>query len=214
MKPYLLLTLGVLCATPYLLNSGYKRWGTRSNETHEPLPGDEIVPDAKASYTLASTIAATPSVVWPWLVQMGQGRAGFYTFEWIENLIGADIHNADTILPQFQSLNVGDEIRLTPNPYLGRLPGQFLVVDSLKVERVLVLRQTLPNGLMGSWSFVLRPQNGATRLLFRRRGNQLSLFDRLLQPGYLIMDLGMLHGIRKRAARGGSQYQSLRADGS
>ena len=69
--------------------------GEREDERGAPLPGDDIVPHPKTGYTMAITIRAAPSDIWPWLVQMGQGRGGFYTHEWVENLLSADIHNAD-----------------------------------------------------------------------------------------------------------------------
>lgn len=170
-------------------------------ERRERLPGDEIVAQPHAGYTLAITINADASDIWPWLVQMGQGRGGFYTHEWVENLLGAHIDNVDRIVPGWQQLELGDMIRLTPDPYLGQ-PGQLMTVADLWPLRALVFRQTVPNGTLGSWAFVLRPQlDGSTRLLLRRRGERPSLMDRLLWPGYLYMDRGMLHGIRERAER-------------
>jgi hypothetical protein len=163
------------------------------------LPGDEIVPRPTTGYTLAASIAAPPSVVWPWLVQMGQGRGGFYTHEWVEKLLGADIHNADAIVPEWQRIAAGDRIRLTPDPYLGH-PGQYLTVDQVAAPSALVLRQVMPNGATGSWAYVLRATaEGSTRLIFRRRANRPSLFDRIARPGYHYMDRGMLDGIRARA---------------
>jgi hypothetical protein len=101
---------------------------------------------------------------------MGQGRGGFYTHEWIENLLGADIHNADRVVSAWQRLEVGDNIRLTPDPYLGQ-PGQLMTVAEIQPERALVLRQTLPNGSPASWAFLLRTEgHGRTRILMRRRG--------------------------------------------
>jgi hypothetical protein len=131
---------------------------------------------------------------------MGQGRGGFYTHEWIENLLGAGMHNADRIISELQHLEVGDSIRLTPDPYLGGQPGQYIIVAQLECPRTLVFRQVLPNGAIGSWAYVLEstPQ-GTTRLLFRRRSSQPSLFDRIMEPGYYFMDMGMLSGIKKRS---------------
>lgn len=172
-------------------------------EAEERLPGDDLVPRAIAGYTLAKTIAAPPSAVWPWLVQIGQGRGGFYTHERIENLLRADIHNAKRIHPELQTLRVGDRIRLTPDPYLGR-PGQALDVAEIDPERALVLVQTLPNGSRGTWTFVLRPageREASTRLVMRRRGARPSLFDRVMGPGYYFMDRGMLSGLAQSASR-------------
>lgn len=200
MKRVTLLSIGVLLALPYALLPWYRRWGTRPAEPRQPFPGDSIVTDPKAEFTLAVSVAAPRSQVWPWLVQMGQGRGGFYTYEWIENILGAHIHNTDAILDPLQDLKVGDWVWLTPNPYVYDVPGQYLVVEEMLAPEHLVFRQTLPNGSTGSWAFVLRPEtDGSTRLIFRRRASELALIDRILEPGYFIMDRGMLLGIKKRA---------------
>jgi hypothetical protein len=192
-------TLLILSGAAYLTAPWYARWGTRDDECRALLPGDEIVPNPQTSYTLATTIEAAPSVIWPWLVQMGQGRAGFYTHEWVENLLGADIHNADRIVPGLQHLAVGETIRLTPELHLGQR-GQFMMVAEIQPRGALVFMQTLPNGTTASWALVLRSQNGhMSRLLSRRRGGKPSLFDRVMKPGYMFMDRGMLAGVRRRA---------------
>jgi hypothetical protein len=129
---------------------------------------------------------------------MGQGRGGFYSYETIENLLGADIHNADSIVPSLQGLKAGDTVWLTPNPYRGQ-HGQFTIVTYLETAHFLVLKQTMPNGATGSWAFVLNPRdNRSTRLLVRRRSTRPSIFDRVTAPGYVFMDRAMLRGIRKR----------------
>jgi hypothetical protein len=186
---------------PHVIREWYTRWGTDDEERRVRLPGDEIVARPQTDYTLAMTIQAPPSAIWPWLVQMGQGRGGFYTHEWVENLLGADIHNADRIVPAQQRLAVGDTVRLTPDPYLGH-PGQFMTVAEIEPQRTLVFSQTLPNGAPATWTLVLRPQDErTTRLLSRRRGGQPSVFDRVMRPGYVFMDRGVLHGIRRRVAK-------------
>lgn len=187
-----------LSSMPYLLLPWYSRWGTAPEERRAALPGDAFIPQSRTGYTMATNIRAAPAEVWPWLVQMGQGRAGFYTYEVIESLLGAGIRNVDSIVPTLQNLAVGDTVRLTPDPYHG-LPGQFLVVAEIQPQRALVFRQILPNGSPGTWSFVLIQHNDMTRLLFRRRGTRPSLFDRIMAPGYVLMDRGMLRGIRSRA---------------
>jgi hypothetical protein len=129
---------------------------------------------------------------------MGQGRAGFYTHEWVENLLGADIHNVDRVVPAWLQLEVGDRIRLTPDPYFGQ-PGQFMTVAEIQPERALVFPQTLPNGSPASWTFLLVPENNeTTRVVMRRRGGTPTLFDRVMAPGYAFMDRGMLLGLRRR----------------
>jgi hypothetical protein len=194
------LTLALVgLAAAYVILPLYARYAAFDDERRMALPGDDIVPAAVTGYTLAITVKAAPRQIWPWLLQMGQGRGGFYTHEWIENALGANIHNANHIVPELQELRSGDRIRLTPDPYFGQ-PGQFMTVAALDFERALVFRQTLPNGNPASWALVLRPQRrGSTRLLSRRRGGSPTLFDRLAKPGYLIMDRGVLRGIRRRA---------------
>ena len=71
-----------------------------------------------------------------WLMQMGQGRAGFYTHEWVEELLGASIKNADSVIEAFQYLSEGDSIRLTPDPYLGK-KGQYLSIGFILVLSLL-----------------------------------------------------------------------------
>jgi hypothetical protein len=177
------------------------RRGTSIAEASAALPGDSIVPQSRVGYTLAIAIAAKPHAIWPWIVQMGQGRGGFYTHEWVENLLRADIHNATRIVSELQTLNLGDRMRLTPDPYLGQ-PGQYLEVVHVEPNHALALRQRLPNGTNGSWAFVLRPDGErSTRPFFRRRGEKPSFFDRLMKPGYYFMDRGMLAGLKRRAER-------------
>jgi hypothetical protein len=179
----------------------YTRRGTKEHEWVAPIPGDDLVPDPKTGYTMAVSIRAASSEIWPWLVQIGQGRGGFYTHEWVENLLGANIHNTDRIVPAWQQLAVGDTVRLTPDPYLGQ-PGQFMTVAAIDPERMLVFRQTLPNGSAASWAFLLLPEDDATtRVVMRRRGGDPTLFDRVMAPGYAFMDKGMLRGLRRRAER-------------
>ena len=166
-------------------------------EAKAELPGDEIVKNPTQGYTMGTTIMAPASRVWPWLVQMGQGKGGFYTHEWVENILGADIHNADSILPRFQVLEVGDTIRLTPDPYF-RKQGQSMRVALVDSPFALVYKQVLPNGSLSTWSFTLRDKFNSTRLLFRRRGQMPAILDRVLKPGYYFMDNGMLSGIKQR----------------
>jgi hypothetical protein len=190
----------------------HRNWGATAEEAAESLPGDRLVPVADLQTTRAISIAAPVREVWPWLVQMGQGRGGLYTYEWIENLLGARIHNLDRIDPDLQRLEPGDQIRLTPEVYLGRIPGQFYVVREISPEHALVMLQQLPTGGLASWSFVLRPSGATrTRLVARARTSApASLAERvarqvellLLEPGYFVMERGMLRGIRKRAERG------------
>jgi hypothetical protein len=180
-----------------LLRRPVLTWGATSAEADGHLVGDELLPDADIVSTRAITIAAPPSAVWPWLVQMGPGeRGGAYTYDWIENLLGLNMHSADTVLEQFQHVEVGDVV---PDRY-GKPWMRYELVEP---ERALASRS-----LDGSWvwTFVLVEEGGWTRLLSRNRirvggslGGRLALA--LMEPGSLVMERKMLCGIKQRAER-------------
>lgn len=176
-------------------------WGTRDGEPSDALPGDEIVPQAEVVATRAVSIDAPPREVWRWLVQLGQGRGGFYSYAWLENLVGCDIQNADRIDPQWQRLAVGDDVRLHPD--------LALRVAAMVPERHLVLRGAGPVEASAppydfSWSFVLCPApDGGTRLIVRERYGYTRWWAGAVvepvQPVSFVMSAGMLRGIRDRA---------------
>jgi uncharacterized protein YndB with AHSA1/START domain len=136
--------------------------GATSEEYRRPLPGDTLVPDAAARVMHAVTIATSPERVWPWLVQMGSGRAGWYSYDWIDN----DGHpSATEIIPEFQ--------RIAPGDVLPSLPGatDSFIVAAVDPQRDLVLTVAAPGGSrVVSWEFFLEPLTpGWTRLLVRGR---------------------------------------------
>src|SRR5579871_5244070 len=122
-------------------------WGTTPGEADAPLPGDDLLADPDVVSTRAVSVAAAPSDVWPWLVQMGSGRGGAYTYDWIENLFGLDMHSAEEIRPELQDLQVGDELPLGSG-------GPSMVVEVLEPGHALVVRSTDGNWV---WAFVLIP---------------------------------------------------------
>ena len=97
----LVLVVGYLFIRPWHL-----RWGATTEDVSRAMPGDL----EHIGWTRDITIEAAPEEVWPWLMQWGQGRGGWYSYDWLENLLGFDIHTADRILPEYQDLNVGDPI--------------------------------------------------------------------------------------------------------
>lgn len=181
-----------------LLRRRMLTWGARPDEVDRELPGDDLLANADIVATRAITIDAAPSAIWPWLVQMGSGRGGVYTYDWIENLFGLGMHSADQILPEFQDLKVGDEYPLGPNRPTMR-------VEVLEPERVLAFRFQDQTWV---WIFALVPEDGVTRLLSRNRIATLhaSGLTRLvnmlvMEPGSLVMERKMLLGIKERAER-------------
>ena len=120
-----------LVATPFV-GQNRLRWGTQGTEATDPLPGDDLVPNPKWSYTLAVDVSAPADTVWPWIAQVGQRRGGFYSYQTLENMVGCKITNTDEILPQYQRPEVGGEIYLHPTAP----PMTIMVVDP---PRALVL---------------------------------------------------------------------------
>ena len=171
-------------------------WGARRDEVSRKLPGDELLTEPDIVSTRAVWVDAPTSSVWPWLVQMGPGRGGAYTYDWIENLFGLGMHSADEILPQYQDLQVGDAQRLGKH-------GPLLRVAVFEAERSLVLRSDDGQWV---WAFSLVPEEAGTRLISRNRiaTPGVPLPVRLLnllvmEPGSLIMERKMLLGIKQRA---------------
>ncbi len=192
----------------------YRKWGATDAEVHRSLPGDDLVPHPKGDYTHAITIRASAADIWPWLVQMGQGRGGFYSYELLENLVGSDIHNADRIIPEFQHLEVGDSVRMHPKsgyPYVVAAiePGRALVLQTrvdTQTGKTFELTGTMPKRYLNfSWVFFLDELNeGPTRLVSRSRNDWNRSFKNALVFGVfgpisLVMDRKMLLGIKQRA---------------
>jgi hypothetical protein len=172
-------------------------WGATSEEAVQGLPGDDLLDPADIVATRAIGIDAPPSAIWPWLVQMGPGRAGAYTYDWIENLFGLNMHSVDQIHAEWQNLNVGDVLRSREDR-----PG--MRVEILDPERVLSNRSEAGDWV---WTFALVPENGSTRLISRNRiaikgaaaGQRLGML--VMEPGSLVMERKMLLGIKQRAER-------------
>ena len=201
----LALAAGLEAATYPLWRDWCLTWGAAGGEVTRPLAGDDLIPDAPLVSTRAIGIAATPDAIWPWLVQMGPGRGGAYTYDWAENIFGLNMHSADTIIPEFRDLAVGDGFGL------GR-HGPVLRVAMLDPRRSMVLRSD--DGAW-TWSFTLTaadsPGPPATRLISRNRFRQppsplsRAVTRYLMEPGSLVMERKMLLGIKERAERRGDE---------
>ena len=175
------------------------------------MPGDEIVPDPSGQTMHAITVHAPPEAVWPWIVQMGYHRGGWYTYGWVDRYVWhIDNPSADRILPEFQRLGVGDTV---PD---GEPGTAWYVVERLEPNRSLVLhstthippamRERFPQARVDwTWTFVLEPTaGGATRLLLRVRPTSSpwwlrASFHLLIVPSDFVMARSMLRGIKARA---------------
>jgi hypothetical protein len=190
------------------------QWGSSAGERDMALPGDELVADSSLTSTRAISIAAPVEAVWPWIAQLGQGRGGFYSYDLLENLVGCDIHSVDRIDPRWQSIAVGDDVRLHPDVGLR--------VARLDQGAALVLRGGIPMGRVAppydfTWAFIVRARaDGTTRLVVRERYAYTRRWSALLvEPVELIsfmMSRRMLRGIKARAERAEVETSEPRPD--
>jgi len=192
------LASAVVAAYPVLWRTRCLTWGATADEVSGQMPGDDLMPDPDQQTTRAITIEAPPGAIWPWLVQMGSGRGGAYTYDWIENLFALNMHSANEILPEFQDLKVGDAL-----PLGSKAPR--LLVEVLDPDRALVVRSEDGNWV---WAFGLYPDGKHTRLVSRNRiktpgasAPARLAYTVVMEPGSLVMERKMLLGIKQRAER-------------
>ena len=188
---------GTVVTSP-LSRTWYSSWGASEHEETMTLPGDDIVPEPELTSTRAITIQAPKSAVWPWLVQMGQGRGGLYSYERLENLIGCDMHNADHIIPEYQHLEIGDKVRLVPE-------GKDLYFDVARIDPGYAIILSGDNPAT-TWAFILEShENDSTRLLVRWRQDYEPTFGNIVgwryvtDPITFVMERKLLQGIKVRA---------------
>ena len=170
-------------------------------ETKRVLPGDDLIPEPLGSFTHAVTIGCAPGEVWPWIAQMGADRAGWYSYDGVDN---GGRPSAEEILPQFQHVVPGDVFPWLPGALGGFVvsavdPGRHLVLSALDPERAPIV----------TWAFVLEPgpQARSTRLLVRVRGSHAYQFHglpqwvvkRIVPAGHYVMERKQLLGIARRA---------------
>jgi hypothetical protein len=203
-------TTGGVVASVYMLavRPWHMRWGATDAEVAETLPGDELLPDAQVVSTRAITIQASAADAWPWIAQLGEGRGGFYSYTWVENLLGCRMQNADRVIPEFQDPHVGDRIWLARWWNERYDAPSYLIVAAVEPDRIFTLQSPTAEGesTTFSWAFVLREQGeGRTRLLVRSRSRWVTglrgeLFSRAIgEPAHFVMERKMMLGIQQRA---------------
>ena len=190
-RPVVLVLSVALAALGYLrIRRPILTWGATEAEAAGPLPGDELLPAADGVSTRAVDIDAPPDDVWPWLAQMGPSpRGGAYTYDWIENLLGLNMHNVDRVLPEFQNPQPGDTIDLGSNR---------MRLELVEPRRALAWRSDDGNWL---WTFVLLDRGETTRLISRNRFRLPSLVARIgmlpMEPASLVMERRMLREVKR-----------------
>jgi hypothetical protein len=175
-----------------LLRRPILTWGSTELEAISPLPGDDLLEDADGIATRAISIDAPVTAVWPWIAQIGPSpRAGAYSYDWIENFLGLNMHSADHVLAEFQHPQVGETIGLGSNQ---------MRLERVEPEHVLAWRSQDGNWV---WTFVLGGEGNRTRLISRNRFRLPTPIARLgmlpMEPASLVMERKMLRGIKQRA---------------
>jgi hypothetical protein len=178
-----------------LLRPWHRRWGATDDEVAAPMPGDELLPHAQYRCSRAITIAAPPAEVWPWLVQVGYRRGGWYADDLLDNF---GWPSARQILPEFQDLHVGQHLAWGP---------RASERSAFRVESFLAPEWLLWRMPSRTWAWRLVPlSDGRTRLI-----NRIHTVYEWSRPGWVLgtvllcevadyaMMRRMLRGIRDRA---------------
>ena len=189
-------------------------WGATPAELRRAWPGDELSPGATEISTRALTIHAPIEHVWAWLVQIGQDRAGFYSYTWLENLFRCAMPRVEHIVSEWQERTLGDTVWLARRDrYRGEarqkvvqlIRGHVLTLASPS-DWGRILRRETSHG--GTWAFILAPLDlNATRLVVRSRGPEApTFFGRLFwravfEPAHFIMERKMMLQVKMLAER-------------
>jgi hypothetical protein len=186
-------------------------WGATEAEVGRQWPGDELVPDVRSRAVRAVTVDAPPERVWPWIMQIGRDRGGFYSYAWLENLIGADIENVERLIPGLAERRPGDTVWMGPPT---RFRGEArMVVGAIQPGRAMVLVAPADAGSVlaggpareGVWSFVVEPGPAAsTRLVMLSVSGEPVRFSRLGQlvfwePAHFVMERRMMLTVKRLA---------------
>ena len=199
-------------------------WGASADEARLLLPGDELVAPPAAQVTRAVTINAPVEQVWPWVIQLGADRGGFYSYDWLENLFRLGIHSATRVVPEWQTRQIGDLVFAnrggTGGWYVMEVvPDSALVLKMADPKQGRPARRDAGLGWEFLWTFAVRPlPDGRTRLLVRERtgfGRRLLRF--LMAPVGVVsflMTRKMLLGIKRRAEDAAGAAGSTATSGS
>ena len=196
--------------SPFLRDTR-RHWGLSEETAARAYPGDDLVPHPRWSWTHGIEIDAAAEEVWPWVAQVGADRAGFYSYQWLENIVGCDVKNAETLHPDWRPV-VGQQLLLHPAPEAPRLeiaavePGRWFVAFARADEQA---RTAGRPWAAASWLFHVEPLGpDRCRLVSRHRAacsedlaTRLAAGPTLLEPVAFAMDRRMLLGVKERAER-------------
>jgi hypothetical protein len=198
-------------------------WGAGAEGVARRYPGDELVPEPRWGWTHAIQVEAPAADVWPWVTQIGADRGGFYSYEWLENIVGCQVRNAAEIHPEWAARE-GGELHLHPKAPPLRIvsvqPGRALVAYMPPVYTLSDARQgkspqsagsarSRDRWMAASWLFLVEPDGPARcRVISRYRcgtsddlSSRLQFGPAIIEPVSFAMDRRMLIGIKQRAER-------------
>ena len=180
-----------------LLTPWMDRWGVMEQEINATFPGDELMVKPASFVNRAVTIHARPEQIYPWIVQLGAGKGGYYSYTWLETyLLNCPLVNADRIHTEWQDLQVGDEVKMCPQQ---SGPPPYTVV-MMKPDQAVVMGHQENGKWMDLWQFVIIPRaDGTSRLILRTRTMAVGGFWDVIHPGIFVMERGLLLGVRDRA---------------
>jgi hypothetical protein len=192
-----------------ILRKSRSHWGIDAAAAAREYPGDQIIPEPRWSWTHGIDIAASADDVWPWVAQVGANRAGFYSYQWLENLAGCNLQNAEAIHPEWE-VQPGDELVL--HPRVPPLPVVSLARGRHFIARAAADETARANGkpwIEATWLFWIEPRGPRhCRFISRYRVNssediatRLSFGQTFIEPVGFAMDRRMLLGVKERAER-------------
>jgi hypothetical protein len=194
--------------TPFL-RGVRTHWGLDAAAAARPYPGDDLVPEPRWSWTHGIEIDAPAEAVWPWVAQIGADRAGFYSHQWLENMVGCNLRNAEAIHPEWAARE-GDALVLHPKGAALRIvkvdPGQYLLAHGAPEGGLSAPGKPW---LTATWLFFVEPLGpGRSRFISRFRVDysdelaaRLEFGPTVVEPVGFAMDRRMLMGVKERAER-------------
>jgi hypothetical protein len=193
--------LAIVVLVAILLTPWMDRWGTTAEDRSAAFPGDNLISSPARVINRSVIIQAAPEEIFPWILQIGADKSGMYSYTWLENLVGCKMAKVEAICPEWQSLQVGDEMKMCAGDFA---PPPYQVAMILPDQEVVFGHQD--NGQwVESWQFVLSPQPDATtKLVTRTSTNMTGGFWEIIRPITFIMERKMLLTIRALAPGTGS----------
>jgi hypothetical protein len=179
-----------------LLTPWMDRWGATEAEIQAVFPGDELVPAPASIVNRSINIQASPEQIYPWLLQIGADKGGWYSYDWLETLANCPNTNAEYIHPEWQNLQVGDSVLMCPGDFA---PPPYIVAQ-LHPNHAIVMGHKEDGEWVDLYQFVLAQKaDGSSRLTLRTRTMMVGGIWNIVHPIAFMMEQQMLHTVKERA---------------